>query len=143
MFVLFTDFGADDIYVWQVKAALLRHAPGAIIIDLLHRASMFDPKAGAYLLAALHSYFPKGAVFLAIVDPGVGGLREAIAIEADDIGTSAWITDCCPLSPHAQDDRVKNMSYRVLRCRAGRAARDYRVRADERTRAIHAGYTYA
>jgi S-adenosyl-L-methionine hydrolase (adenosine-forming) len=83
-FVLFTDFGADHIYVGQVKAALLRHAPGAIIIDLLHRASTFDPKAGAYLLAALQSYFPKGAVFLAVVDPGVGGLREAIAIEADD-----------------------------------------------------------
>jgi S-adenosylmethionine hydrolase len=83
-FVLFTDFGADDIYVGQVKAALLRHAPGAIIIDLLHGATTFDPKAGAHLLAALQSYFPKGAVFLAVVDPGVGGSREAIAVEADD-----------------------------------------------------------
>jgi S-adenosyl-L-methionine hydrolase (adenosine-forming) len=83
-FVLFTDFGADDIYVGQVKAALLRHAPGGVIIDLLHRAPAFVPKAGAHLLAALESHFPKGVVFLAVIDPGVGGSREAVAIEADD-----------------------------------------------------------
>lgn len=40
MIVLFTDFGADDIYVAQVKAALLEHLPaGTVIIDLLHNTA--------------------------------------------------------------------------------------------------------
>jgi S-adenosylmethionine hydrolase len=82
-FALFTDFGADDIYVGQVKAALLHGAPGSVIVDLLHRAPSFDPRAGAHLLAALQRYMPRGTVFLAVVDPGVGGPREPIAVEAD------------------------------------------------------------
>jgi S-adenosylmethionine hydrolase len=56
MIVLFTDFGADDIYVGQVKAALLAHLPaGAVIIDLLHSVPNFHVRAGAHLLAALRS----------------------------------------------------------------------------------------
>ena len=59
MIVLFTDFGADDNYVGQVKAALLGHLPaGAVIIDLLHSVPNFHVRAGAHLLAALQSRFP-------------------------------------------------------------------------------------
>lgn len=83
MIVLFTDFGADDIYVAQVKAVLAQHAPGQLVLDLLHRAPSFDPRAGAHLLAALQSSFPAGAVFMAVVDPGVGGERDAVVLEAD------------------------------------------------------------
>lgn len=84
MIVLFSDFGADDIYVAQVKAVLLRAAPeGTPIIDLLHSVPDFDPRSGAHLLAALQSRFPPGAVFLAVVDPGVGGKRAAAVLEAD------------------------------------------------------------
>jgi hypothetical protein len=54
MIALFTDFGADDIYVGQLKAALLRHAAaGTTIIDVLHTAPNYDPRAGPHLLAAL------------------------------------------------------------------------------------------
>jgi S-adenosylmethionine hydrolase len=84
MIVLFTDFGADDIYVAQVKAALIRHAdPGTPILDLLHAAPNFDARAGAHLLAALQASFPAGSVFLAVVDPGVGSARDAVVLEAD------------------------------------------------------------
>ena len=84
MIVLFTDFGADDIYVAQVKAALMQHAdPGTPILDLLHAAPNFDARAGAHLLAALQASFPAGAVFLAVVDPGVGSARDAVVLEAD------------------------------------------------------------
>jgi S-adenosylmethionine hydrolase len=83
MIVLFTDFGADDIYVAQVKAVLLRHAhPGTVIADLLHSVPNFDARAGAHLLAALQVWFPPGAVFFAVVDPGVGSTRDAIVMEA-------------------------------------------------------------
>lgn len=84
MIVLFTDFGADDIYVAQVKAVLLQAAPpGTPIVDLLHRVPDFDVRAGAHLLAALSTRFPAGTVFLAVVDPGVGSEREAVVVEAD------------------------------------------------------------
>ncbi len=84
MIVLFTDFGADDIYVGQVKARLLQTAPaGTAIVDLLHGVPDFDAHAGAHLLSALHGRFPKGAVFFAVIDPGVGGERGAAVVEAD------------------------------------------------------------
>jgi hypothetical protein len=83
MIFLFTDFGAADIYVGQVKAVLQQHAPRAPVIDLLHDAPAFNVKAGAHLLAALAARLPKGSVTLAVVDPGVGGSREPVAVLAD------------------------------------------------------------
>src|SRR5215472_5415243 len=83
--VLFTDFGADDIYVGQIKAALLKElSPNSIIVDLLHSVPPFKVRAGAHLLAALQSRFPAGAVFVAVVDPGVGTSRDAVVLQADD-----------------------------------------------------------
>ncbi len=83
MIFLFTDFGATDIYVGQVKAVLHQRAPGVPIVDLLHDAPPFNVKAGAHLLAALAARLPRGSVTLAVVDPGVGGEREAVAVNAD------------------------------------------------------------
>lgn len=84
MIVLFTDFGADDVYVGQMKAALLRHGAAATpIIDLTHSAPNFDARAAAHLLAALQWQFDAGAVFLAVVDPGVGGAREPVLVQAE------------------------------------------------------------
>jgi S-adenosylmethionine hydrolase len=85
MIVLFTDFGADDIYVAQLKVALLEHlSPTEIVVDLLHSVPSFGVRAGAHLLAALQSRFPAGAVFVAVVDPGVGTSRDAVVLQADD-----------------------------------------------------------
>jgi len=83
MIFLFTDFGAADIYVGQVKAALLHYVPKLSVVDLLHDAPAFNVKAGAHLLAALVDRLPSGAVILAVVDPGVGGVRDAVAVRAD------------------------------------------------------------
>ncbi len=84
MIVLFTDFGADDLYVGQVKAALLERAPaGTAIVDLLHSVPSFHPRAGAHLLAALQARFPAGTVFFAVIDPGVGTDRDAAVLQAD------------------------------------------------------------
>jgi S-adenosylmethionine hydrolase len=83
MLVLFTDYGWHDPYVGQVKAVLATRAPGVAVIDLLHQAPAFNAHAGAQLLAALSSSFPPGAVFFCVVDPGVGGPREAAMVQAD------------------------------------------------------------
>ena len=80
---LFTDFGAADIYVGQVKAVLALEAPGVAVIDLLHEAPAFNVRAAAHLLAALAAQIPVDSVTLAVVDPGVGGTRAAVALEAD------------------------------------------------------------
>jgi S-adenosyl-L-methionine hydrolase (adenosine-forming) len=81
--VLFTDFGSNDLYVGQVAAALDRAAPGVRVIHLLHEAPIFNPRASAHLLAALASSMPAGHVYVAVVDPGVGGERNAVAMQAD------------------------------------------------------------
>ena len=83
MIVLFTDFGPAGPYVGQVKAALARYAPGVPAIDLLSDAPAGEAQASAYLLAALAPDFPADAVFLCVVDPGVGTDRAAIVVEAD------------------------------------------------------------
>lgn len=85
---LFTDFGAGDIYVGQVKAVLQRKAPGVAVIDLLHEAPPFNVRAGAHLLAALAAQIPPHSVTLAVVDPGVGSARAALALNAD----GRWFT---------------------------------------------------
>lgn len=83
MLILFTDYGWHDPYVGQVKGVLAARAPGVPIIDLLHAAPDFNAHAGAQLLDALSLSFPVGAVFFCVVDPGVGGPREAAVVEAD------------------------------------------------------------
>ena len=83
MIILFTDFGANDLYVGQIKAVLHRAAPTVPVIDLLHEVPAFDIRAGAHLLAALSAQFETGSVFLAVVDPGVGGTRQGVVLEAD------------------------------------------------------------
>lgn len=83
MIVLFTDFGLDGPYTGQMKAVLHQMAPGIPIIDLFADAPTGDPKPSAYLLAAYAVWFAAGTVFLCVVDPGVGGSRPAIILEAD------------------------------------------------------------
>lgn len=80
---LLTDFGSSDLYVGQVKATLLDCAPRHPVIDLLHDVPPYNVKAAAHLLAALFMRIPPGAVVLAVVDPGVGSARGALAVRAD------------------------------------------------------------
>ena len=83
MIALFTDFGLHGPYTGQMKAVLADMAPGIPVIDLFADAPAGDPKASAYLLAAHAAWFPQRTVFLCVVDPGVGGARPAVFLEAD------------------------------------------------------------
>jgi len=83
MIVLFTDFGPAGPYVGQMIAALHRAGAASVpIVELLSDAPAHDPKSSAYLLAALVPDFPPDAVFLAVVDPGVGGPRPPVVLRA-------------------------------------------------------------
>jgi S-adenosylmethionine hydrolase len=83
MIALFTDFGLEGPYTGQVKAVLRREAPAVDVIDLFADAPAGNPKAAAYLLVAYAAWFPAGTIFLCVVDPGVGGTRAPLMIEAD------------------------------------------------------------
>jgi len=80
--VLFTDFGLAGPYTGQVKTVLHQIAPGVPVIDLFADLPAAKPQPAAYLLAAYGEWFPPGAVILAIVDPGVGGPRAAVVVQA-------------------------------------------------------------
>jgi len=83
MIVVFTDFGLQGPYTGQMKAVLHQLAPAVPVVDLFADAPVGNPKASAYLLAAYAQWFAAGTVFLCVVDPGVGGTRPPIILEAD------------------------------------------------------------
>ena len=82
MITLLTDFGLADTYVGQMKGAILAIAPQARLVDLTHAVPPQDVRAGAFLLWSAVEAFAAGTVHLAVVDPGVGSARRAIAIRA-------------------------------------------------------------
>lgn len=78
---LTTDFGTQDWFVGTMKGVILGISPQAVIVDITHGIEPGDVRAGAFALAASYRYFPKRSVHLAVVDPGVGSSRPAIAVE--------------------------------------------------------------
>lgn len=75
-----SDYGLDDEFVGVVKAVIRSIAPHVVVIDVTHRIPPHDTRAGALALARSMQYLPSGVV-LAVVDPGVGSLRRAVAVE--------------------------------------------------------------
>jgi S-adenosyl-L-methionine hydrolase (adenosine-forming) len=82
--ILFTDFGAEGPYNGQMVSVIEQIAPNTNVINLLSNAPQGNPLLSSYLLAALRRNFPAGSIFLAVVDPGVGGARAAVVLEADE-----------------------------------------------------------
>ena len=78
---LTTDFGLKDPYMAEMKALILCISPDATIIDISHEIEKFNIKMGAYVLASASTYFPKGTIHVAVVDPGVGTKRRPIVAE--------------------------------------------------------------
>ena len=79
LITLLTDFGARDAYVASMKGVILSLNPHAVLVDLSHEVPPQDIRAGAFMLAEAAAYFPPGAIHLAVVDPGVGSRRRALA----------------------------------------------------------------
>ena len=77
-----TDFGLKDSYVAQMKGVLLSICPGASIVDVCHELPHGDIFAGALMLRDAAGAFPDGSIHVAVVDPGVGGSRRRIIVEA-------------------------------------------------------------
>ncbi len=78
---LLTDFGTEDIYLGVMKGTIAGICPSARLIDLTHQIPPQDITAGAFALLNAYPYFPRGTVHLAVVDPGVGSQRRALALK--------------------------------------------------------------
>ena len=74
-----SDYGLRDEFVGIVKCVIAEIAPHARVIDLTHDIAPFDVRAGSLAIARCISYVPSGIV-LAVVDPGVGTSRRAVAV---------------------------------------------------------------
>lgn len=81
---LTTDFGLHDAYVAIMKGVILGIASHARIADYTHGVRPGNIVQGAYLLRSGYLYFPRGTVHVAVVDPGVGSERRAIALQTPD-----------------------------------------------------------
>jgi hypothetical protein len=78
---LLTDFGLQDNYVAVMKGVIARINPHLKIIDITHEIPPQNLDAASFCLMTAYLYFPSGTVHVAVVDPGVGTQRRAIAIE--------------------------------------------------------------
>lgn len=75
-----SDYGLDDEFVGVVKAVIRAIAPATTVIDVTHGVAAHDVRGGSLVLARSVQYLPPGVV-LAVVDPGVGSARRAVAVE--------------------------------------------------------------
>jgi S-adenosylmethionine hydrolase len=77
---LTTDFGLSDGYIGAMRGVILSISPGTTLVDLSHEIPAQDVRAGAFVLYQAVPYFPPDTIHLAVVDPGVGGQRRALAV---------------------------------------------------------------
>ena len=80
---LLTDFGNSE-YVGIIKGVIYGINPNVKIIDITHNIRKFDVKQAAMILYSSYKYFPKGTIFVCVVDPGVGTERRAVIIKTRD-----------------------------------------------------------
>lgn len=80
---LTTDFGHKGPFVAVMKGVILDRVPDAQILDLTHEILAHWPAEAGFWLSRAYTYFPKGSIHMAVVDPGVGTARNIIAAEYD------------------------------------------------------------
>jgi S-adenosylmethionine hydrolase len=78
-----SDYGTSDEFVGVVKSVIRSIAPEATVVDITHDVSPYDVKGGSLTLARSVQYLCPGVV-LAVVDPGVGTARKAVAVEVGE-----------------------------------------------------------
>lgn len=78
---LLTDFGTRDYFVPSLKAVIAGINPRARTIDITHDVPSFDIRAASFILQSCYAFFPRGTVFVAVVDPGVASGRPILLAE--------------------------------------------------------------
>ena len=80
---LLTDFGTKDYFVASIKGVILSINPEASITDITHEIPGFEIQAASFILWACYRFFPRGTIFLVVVDPGVGSNRHLVLAKTD------------------------------------------------------------
>ena len=80
--VFLTDYGLTDEFVGVCHGVMQRIAPDARVVDLTHAIPRQDVLRGALTLGRSARFMPPDAVFVAVVDPGVGSERRSVAVQA-------------------------------------------------------------
>src|SRR3977135_1673975 len=80
--VFMSDFGTVDDSVAICKGVMYAIAPELRIVDLTHQVTPFSILDGARFLYGASPYFPAGAVFVVVIDPGVGSTRKAVVVKS-------------------------------------------------------------
>jgi hypothetical protein len=95
---LLTDFGERDFFVGAMKGVILTINRNATIVDISHEIPPQAVEEAAFVLKAAYLHFPPGTIHVAVVDPGVGGTRRPILVDAGshlfvgpDNGIFSWI----------------------------------------------------
>ena len=83
MIVLLTDFGQSE-YAGVMKGVIYSIARDAKIVDLCHNIKPQNIVEASWILKNNYKYFPKGAAFCCVVDPGVGTERKAIGVKTEN-----------------------------------------------------------
>jgi len=83
MIVILTDFSESE-YLGVMKGVIASIHKNSHIVDLYNKVTAENIKEGAWILFSSYRHFPKGTVFLCVVDPGVGSKRQCIAIKTKD-----------------------------------------------------------
>lgn len=81
LLTLLSDFGWNDVYAGVMKGVIAQINPALTVVDLTHEIPPQNITAAQFNLLNAYPYFPANTIHIAVVDPGVGGSRRAIAIE--------------------------------------------------------------
>jgi S-adenosylmethionine hydrolase len=81
---LLTDYGTQDHYVAQLQGVILSINPKVRLVHITHEVPTYDIREGSFMLATAAGDFPRGTIFVAVVDPEVGSKRKAIIVETLD-----------------------------------------------------------
>lgn len=79
-----SDWGYDSYYVGAAKSVIYGISPKSVVIDITHGITPFNVKEASYIIERVFDDLPERTILLAVVDPGVGTKRKAIAMEIDD-----------------------------------------------------------
>jgi len=126
-----TDFGLQDDFVGTCHGVMARIAPDARVIDITHGIAPQAILQGAIVLRNTTPFMPAD-VHLAVVDPGVGGDRRAIAVQTTDGRTFV-----------GPDNGLLMLAADELGVAAAHELTDERYRLSEVSRTFHARDIFA
>lgn len=79
-----SDFGFLDHYVGVMKGVIQGICPDIQLIDITHNIPAGDVRRAAFTLKVSYRFFPRGTIFVVVVDPSVGSNRKELLVETED-----------------------------------------------------------